>query len=370
MKSSLPCLSLAVWGAIVIAAPAQTGSTQGTITSARVAGNVSSEAVRRGHGATAGGNSGNRAASRDGLAPGDRLLVQAIHQLDRRASVTARLRYQAAIGEQPLSGTGGYWQQTNGDDLRVRMELQLIGQEAKLLQVSNSRFLWIDQQLPAGRSVTRVDLRQLRADPLFAAANGGQPIQPGEASWSPLQPELSAHSGGLPNLLASLSESFSFLAPQAMRLALGAPSGTETTTTPVFAVVGHWRPEQLSALTAASAASAVDDTTKGSQTADTAAATAPWSASLRARMPQEVLLLVGQADLFPYRVEYRHLETPAATNQNGAVIPFQISTNPMVVLELTDVAFDVPIAAGQFDYSPGDVDWVDQTAQLLERLQR
>jgi hypothetical protein len=42
----------------------------------------------------------------------------------------------------------------------------------------------------------------------------------------------------------------------------------------------------------------------------------------------------------------------------------------MVVLELSDVAFDVPIAAGQFDYSPGDADWVDQTAAVLERLRR
>jgi hypothetical protein len=30
----------------------------------------------------------------------------------------------------------------------------------------------------------------------------------------------------------------------------------------------------------------------------------------------------------------------------------------------------VPIAAGQFDYAPGDADWIDQTATVLERLRR
>jgi hypothetical protein len=79
-------------------------------------------------------------------------------------------------------------------------------------------------------------------------------------------------------------------------------------------------------------------------------------------------LLVGQADLFPYRIEYRRLETPLAASHDTAPIPYQLSPNPLVVLELTDVAFDVPIAAGQFDYAPGDADWVDQTAAVLERL--
>jgi hypothetical protein len=42
----------------------------------------------------------------------------------------------------------------------------------------------------------------------------------------------------------------------------------------------------------------------------------------------------------------------------------------MVVLELSDVVFDAPIAAGQFDYAPGDADWVDQTTAILERLRQ
>jgi hypothetical protein len=39
-------------------------------------------------------------------------------------------------------------------------------------------------------------------------------------------------------------------------------------------------------------------------------------------------------------------------------------------LELSDVVFDAPIAAGQFDYDPGDADWNDHTAAVIERLRR
>src|SRR6266513_2122355 len=96
---------------------------------------------------------------------GDDLLARATSLLERRASIAARLRHQVAVGGQALYGIGSYWQQGSGEELKVRLELQIAGQDAKLLQVSNSRFLWIDRHLPTGRTVTRFDLRQLRADP-------------------------------------------------------------------------------------------------------------------------------------------------------------------------------------------------------------
>jgi hypothetical protein len=281
---------------------------------------------------------------------GDRLLVQAISQLERHSSVTARLRHQVAIGGDQLYGVGSYWQQGSGENLRVRLELQIAGQESSLLQVSNSRFLWVDRRLPTGRTVTRVDLRQIRADPVLAAANL-TPIEPGEASWSPIQPELTAECGGMASLLASLGENFSFLPPQAMRLAITPPLASEATNIPVFAVVGHWKPAKLAAIHPAAGPTLED------------------AQELPDRLPQEVLLLVGQADLFPYRIEYRKLETrPAA--RDGSSIPYQLSAAPLVVLEISDVSFDVQIQGGQFDYSPRDVDWKDHTANLLERLRK
>jgi hypothetical protein len=80
--------------------------------------------------------------------------------------------------------------------------------------------------------------------------------------------------------------------------------------------------------------------------------------------------LVGQSDLFPYRVEYRRLETLPTTKTNRPPPHFHLSADPVAVLELSDVTFGVQIEAGQFDYSPRDVDFDDHTAKLIERLRK
>src|SRR5262245_33450143 len=53
---------------------------------------------------------------------GDRLLTQATAQLERRASVTARMRHQIDIAGKQLYGVGNYWQQGSGEALKVRLE--------------------------------------------------------------------------------------------------------------------------------------------------------------------------------------------------------------------------------------------------------
>jgi hypothetical protein len=284
---------------------------------------------------------------------GDRLLVEAASRLARRRSLTARLRHQVFIHGQQLFGVGYYWQEGRGEDLKTRLELQIAGQDSRLLQVSNSRFQWLDRALPAGRTVSRVDLRQLRA----VLAGENTEVRPGEASWSPGHTDFTANFSGLPRLLATLAENFSFLPPQAMRLVPA--QGSQASGVPFFAVVGHWKQEMLQALIGA-------DRSVG--TAHSTAHPTLQQVPLPKHIPQEVLLLVDQAELFPYRIEYRPLETPATADSNGRPIAYQISTRPLVVLEFSNVAFDEPIAAGQFDYAPPDVDWIDHTTAVLERL--
>jgi len=132
---------------------------------------------------------------------------------------------------------------------------------------------------------------------------------------------------------------------------------------PVFAVVGHWKRDRLLALLKSEKKDGEEDDSQ-LKTADLT----QLVRSLPGRFPQEILLLVGQADLFPSRVEFRRLETPVTRSESGLAIPYQLSAGPMVVLEFTDVVFDAPITAGQFDYIPGDADWTDQTASVLQRL--
>jgi hypothetical protein len=289
----------------------------------------------------------------DLLSVGDRLLVEAGTRLERRTSVTARLRHQTLVHGQQLYGVGNYWQQGTGDDLRVRLELA-IGREISLSQVSNGRFLWLDRVLPTGRIVTRVDLRKLRSDPVLAAAQYAG-IRPGQANWSPAQNSMISQCGGVPRLLVGLRDNFTFYPPQAMRLV--APEPGAAASQPYFAVVGRWKRDKLAALV-------------GSQESRVESQEPAANTAVPDRLPEEVLLLFGQADLFPYRLEYRRLETSPVAGSIEPPPVYQLSNRPTAVLEFSDVAFDVPIAPSQFDYVPPNVDWVDHTAALIEKLRR
>jgi hypothetical protein len=292
-------------------------------------------------------------SANDGLSASDRLLVEAAARLERRASVTARLRHQTSINGQLLYGAGSYWQQGTGSDLRIRLELQF-GREATMSQISNGRFLWVDRQLPTGRTVTRVDLRKLRSDPVLAAAKFDG-VRPGQANWSSAQSDIAAQIGGLPRILAALRDNFAFFPPQAMRLV--AANESEGAGVPYFAVVGRWRTEKLAELVARQGSTPENQPPME-------------SFSLPGRLPHEVLLLFGQADLFPYRIEYRHVETPSDSDARATAPVYQLSNHPMSVLEFSDVVFDAPIAPSQFDYAPPDVDWVDHTATVIEKMRR
>lgn len=314
MKIILPGLTLLVAGALPFAAPAESPPAANTASAGTL---------------------------------GDEFLRQVLVQLERRDSVVARLRFQASFDDRKLAGTGGYWQQGHGESMRVRLELRLGGQTS-LLQVSNGRFFWSDQTLPTGRTITRLDQRQLRGHALLADGRTDRDgLELGRALWFPIQPEVSARAGGLPALLSALSEHFTFAPPQAMRWTPSPPLSGLPDALPVYAIVGRWRPEAIEALL----------TTSGE------------SGEPPDRVPHEVLLLVSQTESFPYHIEYRRRHDPAASKVvNGIMAPFQLSADPLVLVEYFDVAFDVPISIGQFDYSPGDANWEDRTAEQLNKL--
>jgi hypothetical protein len=287
---------------------------------------------------------------------GETLLTHVLAQLERRSSVTAKLKLVA----NGFGGTGSYWQQGSGEELRVRLELQLPNQDASLLQVSDSRDLWLDRKLPTGRLITRVNLRRLRADPLHSPADLDGP-EPGRANWFSTEAGLAAHCGGLPSLIASLMDNFEFLTPQAMNRDEDGDARTPDRL-PVYAVVGHWRAEKLAPLlTQFEGNDVAHESSPSPQTTVVR--------SVPERVPEEVLIVVGQVDFFPRRIEYRKLETPTA-GEGTPSIPFQESYAPMTFVEFKNVAFDAPISPGQFDYSSGDTEWTDQTDAILERLRQ
>ena len=142
-----------------------------------------------------------------------------------------------------------------------------------------------------------------------------------------------------------------------MRLKLDPPLVAQSVSLPVFATLGHWKPDRFAEMVAKVASNKSGGLAKSRRTE-----------KLPSRLPQEVLLIVGQADLFPYRIEYRQTANTAQTPDAGT--PYQLSSSPLLQLEFSDVSFTTQIAASQFDYSPGDVQWTDRTTEQIQKLRR
>jgi hypothetical protein len=279
---------------------------------------------------------------------GDQLVEQARLQLERRHSVTARIRYQASVDDHSLAGFGGYWQQGRGDELQLRFELRVNHEDTSLLQVSDGRFIWTDQRLPSGRMIDRLDLLKVRTA-TSRTKDEFDDIATTRVDLTPPEPDLALRTGGLPTLLMVISDCFAFTPPQSMRWTPAQPLEGLGESLPVFAVVGRWKPEVLALfLPEGGGVNALPD-----------------------RLPQEVLLLFGQADLFPYRIEFRQLLPQAAASDAPAQsAAFQLSSDPLMLLELSAVSFDSQVPAGQFQYSAGDANWDDRTADYIESLRR
>ena len=60
---------------------------------------------------------------------------------------------------------------------------KFFNEDTALLQISNGRFLWSDQRLPAGRSISRLDLRKVRSE-WSRAEEEFDELEPGTANWS------------------------------------------------------------------------------------------------------------------------------------------------------------------------------------------
>lgn len=295
---------------------------------------------------------------------GDRHLLLAIARLEQRESIVARLQHQAHIESFRLDGRGEYLQQGRGARRHVRwlLESQHDGVRASLLQTTDGRVLWTDRHIASGRRIERVDLWQLRRMLNRAASDelGG-----GLATSTPLASQLTTSFGGLPMLLESLRLHFEFTAPGTFR----APEHLKLGNQPVIAMIGRWRPEALAGVLAG-----LNDVPKDQITADLLLQRLEQrlsNSSLPARLPSNVLVLLGQSDLFPYLIEYRSAADPLASDQTPATALFQLSRQPLARLEFFDVTFDREFSNIEFHYDPPtEPPSYDVTNQYVDRMQR
>jgi hypothetical protein len=259
----------------------------------------------------------------------EQLLRQAIDALDRHRSVRAKVRHRVDLFEQQLVGAGTYLQGSRSSlALRLELKIQLSDRVTSLQQICDGRYLWIDRHLKESPNLTRVDVaRVLKAHEAAGTGLEGTPL------GSPLAV------GGLPGLLQGLDRSFQFTSVFDWQL-----NGL-----PVYGVRGQWEPNRLNQLL------------PNQQEAIEAGRSADLS-KLPMQLPDHVVVFLGRDDLFPYRIEYRRQAGSARGRRQG-------SSRPLLVLELFEVQFNVPIDPALFAYEPGDRSFTDQTDQYIRNLE-
>lgn len=271
----------------------------------------------------------------DGVSPvqrgGQDLLEQAVFALESRQSVSAKIRQSVDLFGKKLFGSGVYLEQRSDRQtlLRLEIKIQLGDRSSSLLEVCDGRYLWIYRKLRGEGTLGRIDvLRIVRA----LEENGQMPGAGGIAGWPGL--------GGLPKLLRGLDAAFAFDSVEETQLAGQLP---------VWKLEGSWKQDRLARVLPKQEGTVKEDTP-------------PDLTSLPDHLPDHVVLFLGKDDLFPYRIEYRRR---GVKGQDGQDAP---EDRPIVVMDLFEVSFNVPIHPTRFIYNPGDHEFSDQTDRFLEKL--
>jgi len=257
-----------------------------------------------------------------------KLVHIAVANVDAFPTISGKIRHEVDLFGHQLIGSGIYLQQGRGPDRRLRLELKLKvdDQQSSLQQVCDGNYLWTHQDLLGKTTLTRVDLHRLR-NALLARPNLTAPA-----------PDVWTSLGGLPKLLKSLDDFFLFTAANPKQL-----DGLAT-----WSIEGQWKPSKLAELLPAQK----DDILNG-RGADLNA--------LPEQVPHRVVLVVGQDDQFPYRIEYWGSKTrtkQSARNEERLIM----------VMELFEVQTGAPIDPRQLAYKPGDLQFEDQTSDFLQKL--
>lgn len=256
---------------------------------------------------------------------GDELMERVVQRIGEHESISAQIRHRTDLFGQRLFGSGSYFQRQAEQGVQVRFSLSVRSGErmVSLLHVCDGRFLWMHDNLGVNPSLVRVDLLRVRS----AVGDEGVPL-----------PVLAG--GGLPQLLASLRRHFVVSRPQPIVFKK----------VPVWALACRWNPKQLAA--SVGRPDLVDE--QGNLRLK----------QLPEQIPDQVFLLVGQDDLFPYHIDFRR----SIADESISVLPGERSeSRSLVTMELYEVQFGVPLDPLLFVYKPGSTEVDDQTDEFVVR---
>jgi hypothetical protein len=260
-------------------------------------------------------------------ASGDVVLASAISALARHDTITASLRQRICLFDQQLFGAGQYMQSGTGLKRRFRMEMTVQGKRQKIAitRICDGRMLWLLDGAEGEPTLRLVDLRRVE-DALTMAGQGGAAVD-----WRAFDLGF----GGLPRLLVMCDENFQF----------HAATKSNFDNAPAWLLRGYWQTERLQKML----------NSQGGKPSGTPA----LPASLPSHLPNEVVLYLRQADLFPLGVEFRSV-TQASGNQG-------MQSQILAAMDFFDARFDQPVDEKQFT-GPEDMAQTDDTEGFLTRL--
>ena len=228
------------------------------------------------------------------------LIDRAADALQIPRGIVAKVRLRGELFRQHLVGTGTY-QQFNVDDsqlLKVDLKLSLHGNVASFQRINDGRSIWVRTDLPTEDGqwesrVERMDLAQWQR----ATSNLESPIVP----W-----------GDLGHLLTQLQVAYAFDGPQTMNhhgFAAWLLSGRRRT---------------------------------------------PAAENSSESSPNEVVLVLGKDDLFPYLIEFRRRDSAAAgTEARQFVVSGGAQT--LLTIEFFEVAFPSQLPRDTFRFRAGEI---------------
>jgi hypothetical protein len=257
------------------------------------------------------------------------ILDRTRNELQRHASIKARIRYQINLFDQQLIGAGTYFQAGAGPEKKMRYELrvQRADEVTSWTQVCDGRFLWTAADTWNEPVLTRLDLKLIRTR---------QEQKTGTSSFVEGSPWTWA---GLPKLIRSLQDHFQFESATSGVLDPGQTAAWALRGTWKGPMLGNLWPEQQSGLQSGGAI--------------------PWS-NMPGQFPGTVTIYVRQSDYFPLRIEYRR--PPDGKHKELTPDQFVACT----LLDFTDIELNRELPASVFEYQPAkQQELLDVTENVL-----
>jgi hypothetical protein len=262
---------------------------------------------------------------------GQQLLAQAIVTLESRTTITGKIHYYFEMfNDVSVEGTGTYLAQLSQTGQWFRWELFLPqqGERPYGWELFDGQALWIYQNDPKEQKETlrRVDILQVAQ---HLEKQGNLPKMGEIGNWPGL--------GGLSRLLRSLQANFQFTVVENTTLRI--TDGQTSQRLPVWKLLGVWKSDRLAQLLP--------------DQADRIQPGLPVQGeNLPGQIPDHVLLLLGQEDLFPYEIQYRRRSTGRLAEWLAQFAWLQRQDRTLARIEFVEVVLNNPLPPDAFHYQP------------------